>query len=97
LTAVRVPEKLDAKEILRRLSSEFGITIAGGQGELQGQILRIAHLGFIQKDDLIKGLMALETVLSKMGHSVKRGHMTSAFNRALKIVSQQDFERPVTL
>src|SRR6185436_3964352 len=40
VTAIRAPDGVDATEIVNSLRDRFGITIANGQGELKGKILR---------------------------------------------------------
>ncbi|WP_072709507.1 pyridoxal-phosphate-dependent aminotransferase family protein [Lacicoccus alkaliphilus] len=47
------------------LKNNFGITIAGGQKHLKGQILRIGHMGYMFPADVILVLSALEGIVSK--------------------------------
>lgn len=47
------------------LKSNFGITIAGGQKHLKGEILRIGHMGYMFPADVIVVLSALEGIVSK--------------------------------
>ena len=47
------------------LKSNFGITIAGGQKHLKGEILRIGHMGHMFPADIIVVLSALEGIVSK--------------------------------
>ena len=51
VTAVSVPEGVDAGKLIKSLKSE-GITFAGGQAQLKGKIFRIAHMGAITRNDL---------------------------------------------
>jgi len=54
------PEKLDV--IKKGLLSKYNIEIAGGQGDLKGKILRVAHLGNFSMKDLkicMKGIKEL--------------------------------------
>nr|HQA47908.1 alanine--glyoxylate aminotransferase family protein [Bacillota bacterium] len=73
LTAVKVPEGVSAKEIVRRMEQDFGIIIAGGNGKLKGSIIRIAHMGYITERDVLDALGALEKTLSGLGWPVKEG------------------------
>jgi aspartate aminotransferase-like enzyme len=43
--------------------SEFGAVISNGQGEMKGQIFRMAHLGYFDYMDTIATIGALEQVL----------------------------------
>jgi aspartate aminotransferase-like enzyme len=78
LTAVKVPEGVSAKEIVRRMEQDFGIVIAGGNGKLKGSIIRIAHMGYISEEDVLDALGALEKTLSRLGWPVKQGKAGAA-------------------
>src|ERR1041385_4688117 len=43
VTAVRATDGIDAGDVVKGVRDRFGITIAGGQGELQGKIFRLGH------------------------------------------------------
>ena len=73
VTALRVPDGLDGKEIVRTLRDRFGITIAGGQGELKGKIFRIGHIGWFDVFDITTVLAALELTLADAGAEIERG------------------------
>jgi aspartate aminotransferase-like enzyme len=73
LTALHPPEGLDSGAIVKGLKSEFGSTVAGGQGALKGKILRIAHLGYYDATDILGLLSTLEIVLSRLGHRFELG------------------------
>lgn len=65
LTTVRVPEGIDEAAIRRRLLLEYGIEIAGGLGELKGQIWRIGLMGYSSREENIRLLLAaLEKLLA---------------------------------
>lgn len=63
VTAVKVPEGVDGEKLLETIREKEGITMAGGQGEMKGKIIRIAHMGYIRKPDLDRGLAALKRAL----------------------------------
>lgn len=69
LTAVNIPEGLDGQKIRSRLESEFKITVMGGQDQLKGKILRIGHMGYIQKDEMNRFMTSLAQVLHSEGFS----------------------------
>lgn len=52
ITAVLVGDTIDAAAFRKRLEDEHGILIAGGQGPLEGQILRIGHVGHLTDVDV---------------------------------------------
>jgi aspartate aminotransferase-like enzyme len=73
VTAIRSPDGVDATEIVSTLRDRFGITIANGQGELKGKILRIGHIGWFDVFDITTALAALELALSDAGAEIERG------------------------
>jgi aspartate aminotransferase-like enzyme len=64
-TAVYAPEGVDSGVIVKELKSRFGAIITNGQGEMKGQIFRIAHLGFFDYLDTVALIGALEQVVVK--------------------------------
>jgi aspartate aminotransferase-like enzyme len=65
VTAVLPPEGVDSGLIVKELKSRFGVTVTNGQGEMKGQIFRIAHLGFFDPLDTLALLGALEQVVKR--------------------------------
>ncbi|MBI3312587.1 MAG: alanine--glyoxylate aminotransferase family protein [Candidatus Omnitrophica bacterium] len=64
VTTLKVPAGVDGKELIKRLRSEHGIVVAGGQGkELTGKVVRIATMGAIGWNEIQQGLTAIENVL----------------------------------
>jgi aspartate aminotransferase-like enzyme len=64
-TAVLPPAGVDSGLFVKELKSRFGAIITNGQGEMKGQIFRIAHLGFFDYMDTIALIGALEQVIVK--------------------------------
>jgi aspartate aminotransferase-like enzyme len=64
-TAVLPPEGIDSGVVVKELKARFGAIITNGQGEMKGQIFRIAHLGFFDYMDTIALIGALEQVVVK--------------------------------
>jgi aspartate aminotransferase-like enzyme len=62
VTAVLPPKGLDSGVIVKELKSRFGAIITNGQGEMKGQLFRIAHLGFFDYLDTISLIGAFEQV-----------------------------------
>ena len=81
VTAVRMPDGIDADVLLVDLRDRFGITFAPGQGPLKGRILRIGHIGFFDVFDITTALAGLELGLAEAGADVERG---VAVTRALE-------------
>jgi aspartate aminotransferase-like enzyme len=45
VTAILTPEEANARELVLALRDRFGITVAGGHGELATRLFRIGHIG----------------------------------------------------
>ncbi|HEY2543081.1 MAG TPA: alanine--glyoxylate aminotransferase family protein [Gaiellaceae bacterium] len=75
VTAVRTP---DAAEIISGVRDRFGITLAGGQGDLKGKIFRIGHIGWFDVFDITTALAAIEIVAADLGADVERGVAVTA-------------------
>ena len=73
LTALYPPPGLDSGAIVKALKADFASTVAGGQGELKGKILRVAHLGYYDATDILGFLATLEIVLKRLGHRFDLG------------------------
>ena len=73
LTAIVAPEGVDGKVWLKVLRDKFGVTAAGGQGDVTGKIIRIAQMGYASNFDVIVGLSAVELSLSDMGYKLNIG------------------------
>jgi aspartate aminotransferase-like enzyme len=52
LTAVKVPEGISGGKLKNLFFERYGITVAGGQDQAKGKIIRIAHLGYYDRLDV---------------------------------------------
>ncbi|MDP1852854.1 MAG: alanine--glyoxylate aminotransferase family protein [Candidatus Omnitrophota bacterium] len=73
VTAVKVPAGIDGEKLVKTMRDTYGVTIAGGQAELRGRVIRVAHMGYIEEFDVIIGISCLEKVLKQMGHKFELG------------------------
>ncbi len=74
LTAVSAPAGIDSGKIVKEFRESFDAVVANGQGEMKGQIFRIAHIGYYDYLDTIGILAALEHVLARCtGKAVQYG------------------------
>lgn len=83
VTAVKIPEGIGAGKIKNLFYERFGITVAGGQDRAKGKIIRIAHLGYYDKLDMIMVIAALEMLLKEMGYSFELGQGVKAAEEVL--------------
>ncbi|MDR2860859.1 MAG: alanine--glyoxylate aminotransferase family protein [Elusimicrobiota bacterium] len=82
VTSAKVPEEIGGK-IVKNLREKYGVSIAGGQEGLKGKIIRVAHMGYIGKADLLVGFSCLEMVLEELGVKVEKGKAVAAAQEVL--------------
>ncbi len=81
-TAVAVPEGMDSSAVVKALKARFALVTANGQGEMQGKIFRVAHLGFFDYLDTIALLGAMEHIAKDtLGLPVVYGQAVEAAQR----------------
>jgi aspartate aminotransferase-like enzyme len=68
VTAIRGPEGIDIKALTKALREQEGVVIAGGQERLEGQIMRVGHLGYVHDADIVGCMDALERQLALLGY-----------------------------
>lgn len=73
VTAILTPEGVDARELVLALRDRFGITVAGGHGELGSRMFRIGHIGYYDVFDITIALAAVEQLLVESGADIERG------------------------
>ncbi|HKD58806.1 MAG TPA: alanine--glyoxylate aminotransferase family protein [Terracidiphilus sp.] len=78
-TAVAVPEAMDSGTVVKALKAKFALVAANGQGEMQGKIFRVAHLGFFDYLDTVALLGAMEHIAKDtLGLKVEYGQAVAA-------------------
>lgn len=82
LTAATSPDGLDSGKITRQLR-EYGVTIAGGQAHLKGQVFRLGHCGWVNAFDVITCIAALERGLVELGLDIPVGAGVAAAQQSL--------------
>ncbi|MFY9470217.1 MAG: alanine--glyoxylate aminotransferase family protein, partial [Solirubrobacterales bacterium] len=81
VTAIKTPEGVDGAAIPKLMRDKYGITIAGGQSQLKGKIVRIAHCGYFGPFDIITSVAGLELAIHELGASVELGAGVAAAQR----------------
>lgn len=92
VTAARVPDGVDGASIPKLMRDRYGVTAAGGQGRLKGEIVRIAHCGYFGAFDILISLSALENSLRDLGWEVEPGSGAAA---AQMVFSETGHPEPV--
>lgn len=83
LTAITSPTGLDSGAIVKEFRESFNAVVANGQGEMKGQLFRIAHIGYYDYLDTVGILAALEHVLATVtGKPVEYGAAVRAAQQA---------------
>ena len=85
VTAILTPPGVDARELVLALRVRFGITVAGGHGELSSKMFRIGHIGYYDVLDITTVLAAVEALLVEGGADIERG---AAAARALEAYAE---------
>ena len=83
LTAVKFPEGIDGERLKALFFERFGITVAEGQDRAKGKIIRIAHVGYYERLDVIMVISALEMLLKEMVYPFQLGAGVRAAEEAL--------------
>ncbi|MDP2727662.1 MAG: alanine--glyoxylate aminotransferase family protein [Dehalococcoidia bacterium] len=63
VTAVKKPDGIEVKTLLKTLREQHDVVLAGGQGKLDGSIFRIGHLGYVNEQDMEGVAQALKATL----------------------------------
>jgi len=91
VTAVRMPDDIDGQEVYTLLRDRHGVVLAGGQGPLKGRIIRIGHMGYMDRFDILTALAALELALAEFGYRPETPGAGVA--RATEVFAQSELTR----
>jgi aspartate aminotransferase-like enzyme len=83
LTGLYTPPDVDGGKLVGYLRDCMGVTVAGGQDQFKGKIVRIAHLGYMGMFDTLTAIAALEMALRRFGYSIPLGRGVGAAQEAL--------------
>jgi aspartate aminotransferase-like enzyme len=82
-TGIYMPQGIDADQVLEYLRDKMNITLAEGQDQLKGKVIRIAHIGYMGAFDVITAIAALEMALRKFGVEIPFGRGVAAAQEVL--------------
>jgi aspartate aminotransferase-like enzyme len=82
-TGVFLPGGINADRVLEYLRDRMGVTLAEGQDQLKGKVIRIAHVGYMGAFDVITAVAALEMALRKFGAELPFGRGVAAAEEVL--------------
>jgi len=78
VTVVELPEPL--RRLPQLLRERFAILVGGGQGQLEGRVMRIGHMGALGEADILALVAALGTLVREAGYTVD---VTAALSAAI--------------
>lgn len=73
VTAVLAPEGVAGPDIVRVMRESYDSVIAGGQKHLKPRLIRLGHIGFFERSDILMAISSLELTLRDLGHQVEPG------------------------
>ena len=82
-TGIYMPDGIDADQVLDYLRDKMNVTLAEGQDQLKGTVIRIAHVGYMGAFDVITAIAALEMALRKFGAEIPFGKGVAAAEEVL--------------
>jgi len=88
ITAVRVPEGLDSNDVTRFASENYGLSLGGGIGELNGKAFRIGHLGSLNELEVLGTLGGVEMTFIELGLEIELGSGLLAAQRSFLGLSE---------
>jgi len=83
VTGLVLPDGVD-DSIRKKLREKYGVSVAGGQAQLKGKIIRISHMGYVDPLETIGMIAALEYTLADMGVDIEIGKGVTAAVEVLK-------------
>lgn len=84
VTVFLPPDEITADELREHIASRYGVIFAGGQGQLKGRVIRIAHMGYCGATDIIAAIGALERGLADLGYKFELGAGVAAAEEVLR-------------
>ena len=66
VTAIKLPENVDGKMVVKEVEKNYDIILGGGQQKLAGKIVRIGHMGWIDQEDIENSIVALKETLDQI-------------------------------
>jgi aspartate aminotransferase-like enzyme len=82
VTAVKIPQGVEASTFRKAALKSFGVVLAGGQGKImKDMIFRIGHMGYVTPNDVLVALAAVENSLALLGYPVQVGNAVAAAQR----------------
>ncbi len=72
VTTIATPD-FDANAMRKVLKNELHIIVAGGQKHMDGKLLRIGHMGYVDAADMLQCIAAMEIALGRIERRIEYG------------------------
>ncbi len=89
MTVVNSPAGVDGSAVIKAAKSRYGVTLADGQGDMKGKVIRIAHMGYCSGMDVVIGIAALELGLKACGRERNTRQGVAAVQEVLSRVPKE--------
>ncbi len=66
VTSIKIPAGIDGHAWLAKMRDKYNVVLAGGMGETKGKIIRIAHMGYVNKKDIDQAVKAIQQSLGEL-------------------------------
>ena len=73
VTAILVPEKYDANDVINAAYHNYGVSLGGGLGKVAGKVFRIGHLGWLNETMVLRALGGVEMAMRDVGIPFQAG------------------------
>jgi alanine-glyoxylate transaminase/serine-glyoxylate transaminase/serine-pyruvate transaminase len=80
VTAVRVPEGINADEMRAFIFDKYNLSLAAGLGKIAGEVFRIGHLGYQNPLTLMGALSGVEMGMEAFGIKFNKGGVNAAMD-----------------
>jgi alanine-glyoxylate transaminase/serine-glyoxylate transaminase/serine-pyruvate transaminase len=67
VTAIVVPEKYDANDVIKAAYHNYGVSLGAGLGKVAGKVFRIGHLGWLNETMVLRALGGVEMAMRDAG------------------------------
>lgn len=80
LTSVAMPSQYKASELVASAAQKTGAIIAAGQAPMKDEVLRLAHMGWVDFGDLLAGLHSIDLCMPEKMPTYQDNYLNIALN-----------------
>lgn len=90
LTVFCLPDNIKDSDVILKLESKTGFRISGGQSELAGNVIRVAHMGAVSYQDTQGLIEPLFSVLDSLGFHNDTAEILHTFNDTYNLLKKNE-------